>query len=217
VTDVSDRRLASKQTAFSEIPIIDIAALVDGSDPDGVAREIGDVCETVGFFYVKNHGVPHDLVECMYAAMQRFFGLPLEIKQRLHVANSGPTLRGYIPPYGENADPNNSRDLALSRSGGEEGKNLGALVDDVRRRVDALDPTGSIVIELKHRHTGLLRRASHPDGNDDGNPRRRPRPCRNAHVRLASTVATLASVHPYLESKCMPSVNGQVAVPVVAK
>jgi non-haem dioxygenase in morphine synthesis N-terminal len=27
-------------------------------DPQGVAREIGDVCATVGFFYVKNHGVP---------------------------------------------------------------------------------------------------------------------------------------------------------------
>ena len=65
---------------------------------------------------------------------------------------------------------------ALSLLGGEKGKNLGALVDDVRRGVDALDPAGSIVIELEHRHTGLLRRAAHLDGNDDGNPRRRPGP-----------------------------------------
>jgi hypothetical protein len=50
LTDVSDRRLASRQTAFHEIPIIDIAALVDGSDPESVARKIGEVCETVGFF-----------------------------------------------------------------------------------------------------------------------------------------------------------------------
>jgi isopenicillin N synthase-like dioxygenase len=106
VTDVSDSRLASKQTAFHEIPIIDIAALVDGSDPEGVARKIGEVCETVGFFYVKNHGVSPDLIARMYAATQQFFRLPAETKQRLHVANSGPTLRGYIPPYGENADPN---------------------------------------------------------------------------------------------------------------
>jgi hypothetical protein len=31
---------ASKQTAFHEIPIIDIAPLVDGSDPESVARQI---------------------------------------------------------------------------------------------------------------------------------------------------------------------------------
>jgi isopenicillin N synthase-like dioxygenase len=111
VAYVFDSRLASRQTAFSEIPIIDIAPLVDGSDPHGVARKIGDVCEEVGFFYVKNHGVPLDLIERMYSATQQFFGLPLEVKQRLDVANSGPTLRGYIPPYGENTDPNNTRDL----------------------------------------------------------------------------------------------------------
>jgi isopenicillin N synthase-like dioxygenase len=112
VTQVaSDERLASRQTAFSEIPIIDIAPLFDGSDPQGVARQIGDVCEDVGFFYVKNHGVPADLVERMYSATRQFFDLPFETKQRLNVANSGETLRGYIPPYGENADPNNTRDL----------------------------------------------------------------------------------------------------------
>lgn len=111
MTDVSDSRLASRQTAFHEIPIIDVAALVDGSDSEGVAREIGDVCETVGFFYIKNHGVSRDLIARMYAATQQFFNLSPGVKQRLHVTNSGPTLRGYIPPYGENADPNNSRDL----------------------------------------------------------------------------------------------------------
>lgn len=103
--------IASRQTAFSEIPMIDIAALVDGSDAEGVARTIGKVCEEVGFFYVKNHGVPQDLIDRMYASTKEFFELPQETKDRLHVANSGPTLRGYIPPYGENADPKKSRDL----------------------------------------------------------------------------------------------------------
>lgn len=111
MTVASDSRLASKQTAFSEIPIVDITALVDGSDPQAVAEKIGKACEEVGFFYVKNHGVPAELVARMYAATKQFFDLPLEVKQRLHVAESGPTLRGYIPPYGENADPKNTRDL----------------------------------------------------------------------------------------------------------
>lgn len=111
MTDATVDHLASRQTAFSEIPIIDIAGLVDGTDVQGAAEEIGQSCEEVGFFYVKNHGVPAELVQRMYAATEEFFKLPAETKDALHVAKSGPTLRGYIPPFGENADPNKTRDL----------------------------------------------------------------------------------------------------------
>lgn len=111
MSGVTDGSLASRQTAFSEIPMIDVSALIDGSDPEGVARTIGKVCEEVGFFYVKNHGVPKDLVERMYSVTQQFFDLPMEAKQRLNVAKSGPTVRGYIPPYAENADPGKSIDF----------------------------------------------------------------------------------------------------------
>lgn len=90
-----DIRLASKQTAFSEIPIVDVSTLVDGSDPEGVAKKIGEICEQVGFFYVKNHGVAEDLIKRMYTISERFFDLPFAAKDRLSVANSGPTLRGY--------------------------------------------------------------------------------------------------------------------------
>lgn len=106
-----DSRLATKQTAFEEIPMIDISALVDGTDPEGVARKIGKACEEIGFFYVKNHGIAQSLIDQMYKATKEFFDLPLESKQRLNVANSGLTLRGYIPPYAENADPKNTRDF----------------------------------------------------------------------------------------------------------
>ncbi|MET8182490.1 2-oxoglutarate and iron-dependent oxygenase domain-containing protein [Streptomyces sp. NPDC005336] len=116
--------LACKQTAFSEIPIIDISPLIDGSDPRGVAKQIGQVCEEVGFFYVKNHGVPADMIEGMYQATERFFDLPFEAKQRLNVAHSGPTVRGYIPTYAENADPENTRDF-------KEAFDYGAHEDDV--------------------------------------------------------------------------------------
>ncbi|MHA6798249.1 isopenicillin N synthase family dioxygenase [Bounagaea algeriensis] len=107
----SDSSLASKQTTFSEIPIIDVSPLIDGSDPQGVARQIGEVCETVGFFYIKNHGVPMDLVDRMYRTSANFFDLPHETKNSLNIAESGPALRGYIPMYGENVDPNNTRDF----------------------------------------------------------------------------------------------------------
>lgn len=107
----TDHRLASKQTAFSEIPIVDVSPLIDGSDPRRVADEIGRACEQVGFFYVRNHGVPAELVRRMYRETELFFALPFEDKQRVNVANSGPTLRGYIPMYAENVDPENTRDF----------------------------------------------------------------------------------------------------------
>ena len=89
----------------------------------------------------------------------------------------------------EEAGPGADVEHALSRLGGEEGENLGALLDDVRRGVDALDVAGSVVVELEHRHVGLLRRGTHlawslmmadPTGcsGDAGaalRPRRRPR------------------------------------------
>lgn len=111
MSSATDLRLASKQTAFDEIPIVDVSPLIDGSDPSGVAERIGVICEEVGFFYVENHGVPKELVERMYQATERFFDLPLPVKERLDVANSGPTLRGYIPMYGENVDPESTRDF----------------------------------------------------------------------------------------------------------
>lgn len=111
MTQVTDNRLASKQTSFTEIPIVDIAPLMDGSAPLDIARQIGHICENVGFLYIKNHGIPKVLIEDMYRLSKTFFELPFEDKDRLNVVNSGQTLRGYIPMYGENVDPENTRDF----------------------------------------------------------------------------------------------------------
>ncbi|TXH66805.1 MAG: isopenicillin N synthase family oxygenase [Thiothrix sp.] len=111
MSQVADLRLASKTTTFSEIPVIDITALIEGNDPQAVAEQIRSVCENVGFMYIKNHGVPAELIERMYQLTQQFFDLPLEKKEQLNIVHSGPTLRGYIPFYGENVDPQNTRDF----------------------------------------------------------------------------------------------------------
>lgn len=108
---IIDDRLASKPTSFSEIPLLDIAALLDSSNPQAVAAKIREACENVGFMYIKNHGVPKALIERMYALTQAFFALPQEAKERINIIHSGPTLRGYIPFYGENVDPKNTRDF----------------------------------------------------------------------------------------------------------
>jgi len=81
--------------AKSAIPVIDMAPLHDGTVAGArqVARQLLDAAETVGFFYVSNHGLPADLLARTDAIARRFFSLPLEQKQRVKVT---PWHRGYI-------------------------------------------------------------------------------------------------------------------------
>jgi non-haem dioxygenase in morphine synthesis N-terminal len=46
--------------SFTEIPVIDISRSVSPNIQDRIAlaKDIRKVCETVGFFYISNHGIP---------------------------------------------------------------------------------------------------------------------------------------------------------------
>lgn len=121
---LADVRLASKVISFNEIPVIDIAPLIENNDPQAVAEQIRHVCENVGFMYIKNHGVPSELTERMYTLTQQFFDLPMPTKQQLNIIHSGPTLRGYIPFYGENVDPQNTRDFKECLDYGQDGSQV---------------------------------------------------------------------------------------------
>ena len=105
------RELASQSISFDRIPIVDIGPLLNGSNPQQVAREIGDICENIGFLYIKNHGISEQLINDAYAQAEAFFALPQAEKDKLNIVNSGPTLRGYIPIYGENVDPKFTKDF----------------------------------------------------------------------------------------------------------
>lgn len=121
MNQVADTRLASKEISFNEIPVIDVAPLIDGSKPQQVAARIRHVCEHVGFMYIRNHGVPQELIERMYALSKAFFELPQAQKDSLNIVHSGPTLRGYIPFYGENVDPDHTRDFKECFDFGQQG------------------------------------------------------------------------------------------------
>ena len=84
-------------TDFSSIPAISIAGL--GRDPsatDRVVAEIGRACESAGFFYVVDHGVPHGAIDAIFVAARAFFALPQERRDALDVHRS-PNFRGYVP------------------------------------------------------------------------------------------------------------------------
>jgi isopenicillin N synthase-like dioxygenase len=66
----------------TSIPIIDFAGVRagDANRIREVAGEVFTACTGVGFFYMKNHGVPEPLVEGAMAAARDFFHRPAERK-----------------------------------------------------------------------------------------------------------------------------------------
>ena len=71
--------LTGREVPFESIPVIDLAPFLDGRGKTAVAEAIGRACREVGFFYVKNHGIPRARVEAAFAAARCFFDLALEM------------------------------------------------------------------------------------------------------------------------------------------
>jgi isopenicillin N synthase-like dioxygenase len=82
---------------MTSIPIIDIAAFRDGSDPDAVAAAVDEACRTIGFFVVTGHGVDLDLVARARAAARTFFAYGAPDKDRF----ASSSFCGYSPLMGE--------------------------------------------------------------------------------------------------------------------
>lgn len=93
------------------VPVIDIAGLRSGAIEErrAVAREIDRACRTIGFFYIRNHGVDEALIQELVAASRAFFALPLADKMAIASTNS-PHFRGYVPLAAEEHNPGHGRD-----------------------------------------------------------------------------------------------------------
>ena len=71
-TALSDARLHRKATSFTEVPVIDVASLIDGSDPDSIAKQLAHVCENIGFLTIKNNDVEKHLIKDVMLSRQLF-------------------------------------------------------------------------------------------------------------------------------------------------
>jgi isopenicillin N synthase-like dioxygenase len=94
--DINREDLSAQQLDSAAIPLIDIADLRsnDAAKRIAVAVQIRQACERVGFFYVRNHGVPDELLNAVYAAAREFFALPAEEKLLVDITKSN-RHRGY--------------------------------------------------------------------------------------------------------------------------
>ncbi|MFQ5785197.1 MAG: isopenicillin N synthase family dioxygenase [Alphaproteobacteria bacterium] len=129
-SDAAEVAPVAKRVPFETIPLIDFGPFRRGAAADRVrvAREIGDACRHVGFFYVANHGVPQALIDAVFGEARRFFALPHAEKMRIEIGKSS-NHRGYFPPGGENVDPERTIDV---KEGFDMALELGPDDPDVR-------------------------------------------------------------------------------------
>ncbi|TFK48749.1 Clavaminate synthase-like protein [Heliocybe sulcata] len=104
--------IARTDSTFEEIPIIDLkdATSTDPQARRALAEKIRDACINVGFLYIKNHGIPDEVIQGAVSAAKTFFKLPLETKMALDIHKS-PNFKGYTALLGENTDPENRGDM----------------------------------------------------------------------------------------------------------
>jgi isopenicillin N synthase-like dioxygenase len=72
----------------AQIPVIDIGAILDGSDITRVASEIHSAATEIGFFYIANHGINESLIDQAFAVSRDFFALPVGAKKTIAVDTS---------------------------------------------------------------------------------------------------------------------------------
>ena len=80
----------------TSIPVIDLAPALKGSPAEkrAVAMEIDRSCIDIGFFTIRGHGVPLDVIQTLRQTADAFFALPLEQKMRAAPVDPA-TPRGY--------------------------------------------------------------------------------------------------------------------------
>jgi isopenicillin N synthase-like dioxygenase len=85
-------QLATGALAENEIPILDLGPYLAGDNEasrtaalDRLGRELYRASTEVGFYYLKNHGIPQALVERTFEEAKRFHALPLDDKRKLKV------------------------------------------------------------------------------------------------------------------------------------
>jgi isopenicillin N synthase-like dioxygenase len=92
-------RVTDPKAGESPIPILDIAAFLN-DEPGALAAlaaELRQALTHVGFYYIRGHDVPQELIDRVFAACTRFHAQPLEAKIALR-ANEHNV--GYMPVNG---------------------------------------------------------------------------------------------------------------------
>ena len=85
-------------TTILTIPTISLQAFVDGDAQTRaeLAAEVDDICRTIGFLVVRDHGLADETLAAAWRTAREFFDLPLKEKVRSCAPTPG-SPRGYFP------------------------------------------------------------------------------------------------------------------------
>ncbi len=111
---IGSRIEATITERVDQIPVIDFGPFRAGSAAGKrrVADAIRDAAESIGFFYIRNHGLSQQAIDDAFAASRKFFDLPLEARLEIKINRFH---RGYVPlddvRYREEYAPNHNESL----------------------------------------------------------------------------------------------------------
>ena len=94
------------------IPVVDLNSFLKGSTEEKVqfSSSLGQAFEEVGFVSVKNHGIPEDLINRLYATVKSFFALSEADKRSYEILGLA-GQRGYTSFGKEHAKGSDAPDL----------------------------------------------------------------------------------------------------------
>ncbi|CAG8449384.1 205_t:CDS:2 [Scutellospora calospora] len=75
-------------------------------DQFNFSKQIKTACESIGFFFLKNHGIESERIDYMFKNSQKFFGLSLEEKSKYAITREN---KGYTAINQETLDPDNQK------------------------------------------------------------------------------------------------------------
>ncbi len=109
-----------KPTDAANIPVIDITPLRDGSDEPGVARALLEASRSLGFIYIKGHGIPQNVIAAARSRAFEFFRSPDVEKQRYSINERH---RGWLSRGGAKMQDDAKADLKESFVWGYQDEN----------------------------------------------------------------------------------------------
>ena len=82
-----DKAAKNPAVAQEQIPIIDIGPYLrdEAGAIDLLAQKLKNACEQVGFFYIRDHGIPEDVIEIAFNQNRRFHAQSIEKKRALKI------------------------------------------------------------------------------------------------------------------------------------
>ncbi|MBM4258418.1 MAG: isopenicillin N synthase family oxygenase [Deltaproteobacteria bacterium] len=119
------------------IPVLDLGPFLAGESGalQRLGQEVREALEDIGFFFIKNHGIPQALIDRVFGENARFHALPM--KRKLAVKVNGKGI-GYMPPGLQ--QPKYNQDEAPRKPDIGEAFFIGREVNAKTDTVDASDP-----------------------------------------------------------------------------